>query len=194
MSKTPQNPTSPPESHYPRDPAARERDPNFWTASHGRAVDPDVLPRVLSRAAALREQAVLVFDLDSTLLDNKPRQARIVREAGQALGEPRLLGCQPEHFTDWSVDKPLRRLGLRDEEIPDLVPKVRRFGNSAFSPAITASTTLRLPGRWRLCAMSLRRAARLPTAPDGTKACDKAPWPVLHAKVSRCPTAIASIC
>ncbi|HNF97009.1 MAG TPA: hypothetical protein PK493_06925 [Pseudomonadota bacterium] len=132
MSKTPQNPTSPPESHYPRDPAARERDPNFWTASHGRAVDPDVLPRVLSRAAALREQAVLVFDLDSTLLDNKPRQARIVREAGQALGEPRLLGCQPEHFTEWSVDKPLRRLGLRDEEIPDLVPKVRRFWKQRF--------------------------------------------------------------
>ncbi len=132
MTKQPPNPTSPPENHYPRDPQARERDPNFWTASHGRHVDPGVLDRVLARAAELADRAVMVFDLDSTLLDNRPRQARIVREAGSAVGEPRLFGCQPEHFTDWSVDKPLLRLGFSNAEIPELVPKVRRFWKQRF--------------------------------------------------------------
>lgn len=83
-----------PDHHYPRDPhSSAPRDPSFWTAALGRDVDPGVLDRVLTRAAELGPRGVFVFDLDSTLLDNKPRQARIVREAGQHLGEPRLTSC-----------------------------------------------------------------------------------------------------
>ena len=47
--------------------------------------DPTVLERVLARVRAM-PGAVVVFDLDSTLLDNKPRQARILREFGTAHG------------------------------------------------------------------------------------------------------------
>lgn len=124
--------TTPSDRHYPRESSRAASDPSFWTAAHGRAVDPSVLLRVLSRAAALGSSGVLVFDLDSTLLDNKPRQARIVREAGDSLGEPRLSHCQPDHFTDWSVDKPLRRVGILDHELEELVPKVRRFWKRRF--------------------------------------------------------------
>lgn len=122
-----------PDHHYPRDPhSSAPRDPSFWTAAHGRAVDPGVLDRALQKAAALGPRGVFVFDLDSTLLDNKPRQARIVREAGQHLGEPRLTSCQPDHFTDWSVEKPLRCVGIQDHELDALVPKVRRYWKQTF--------------------------------------------------------------
>ena len=124
--------TTPSDRHYPRESSRAASDPSFWTAAHGRAVDPSVLLRVLSRAAALGSSGVLVFDLDSTLLDNKPRQARIVREAGDSLGEPRLSQCQPDHFTDWSVDKPLRRVGILEHELEELVPKVRRYWKRRF--------------------------------------------------------------
>jgi len=123
-----------PDQHYPREGSRRVSAdaPGYWTAALGRAVDQEVLERVLAKAAQLGSAGLVIFDLDSTLLDNKPRQARIVREAGRSLGEPRLDGCAPEHFTDWSVDKPLQRLGIRDEELPDLVPAVRRYWRHRF--------------------------------------------------------------
>ena len=60
----------------------------FWTAAHGRQVDAQVLHRVLGRAQEVGARGLVLFDLDSTLLDNKPRQARILREFGAAHGAP----------------------------------------------------------------------------------------------------------
>lgn len=40
---------------------------------------PAILSQVLSRASQLGERGAVLFDLDSTLLDNRPRQARILR-------------------------------------------------------------------------------------------------------------------
>ena len=46
----------------------------------------DTLRGILEQARSLGSQAVLAFDLDSTLFDNRPRQARILREFGQRPG------------------------------------------------------------------------------------------------------------
>src|SRR5438132_139769 len=42
------------------------------------------------------QRPVAAFDIDSTILVNKVRQARIVREYGQLRGDRRLAACQPE--------------------------------------------------------------------------------------------------
>jgi hypothetical protein len=135
--------------HYRRDPDKKPHEPGYFTAAQGREVDPAVLDRVLSRATALGPRGLVIFDLDSTLLNNKPRQARIVREAGQALGDPRLLHSMAEHFTDWSVEKPLRKLGISDDEIPTLVPKVRRFWKQRFFTSEYCQDDLAIAGAVR---------------------------------------------
>ena len=57
------------------------------------SLQPDVLERVVERARAEGARGVVVFDLDSTLLDNRPRQARILREFGAQNGiAPRCTG------------------------------------------------------------------------------------------------------
>lgn len=91
------------------------------------------LRRVLARARELGAQAVLAFDLDSTLFDNRPRQARIVREYGQAKAVAALARCQPEHFdSGWDMAAALRRCGLPAEEARRLYPDVRAFWAERF--------------------------------------------------------------
>lgn len=91
------------------------------------------LQSVLNRAAELGSAAVLAFDLDSTLFDNLPRQARIVREFGAARGLPVLGNCAPKHFTGgWDLRVPLRNLGLSAEEAEALYPDLKQFWADRF--------------------------------------------------------------
>ena len=73
---------------------------------------PKSLTTVLDRARALGGKAVVVFDLDSTLFDNRPRQARIVREFGAAKGLGELSACTADHFeSGWDLKGALRQCG-----------------------------------------------------------------------------------
>lgn len=71
-----------------------------------------ILTRALARARAAAPGAVAVFDLDSTVLDNRPRQARILREYGEAAGLPALLRATPEHWRGWDIEAALVATGL----------------------------------------------------------------------------------
>lgn len=91
------------------------------------------LQTVLTRASELGPAAVLAFDLDSTLFDNLPRQARIVREFGAARGLPALDRCAPEHFTGgWNLRVPLVNLGLSENEAEALFPDLKQFWGDRF--------------------------------------------------------------
>ena len=94
---------------------------------------PKTLEEVLERARALQRGGVLVFDLDSTVFDNRPRQARIVREFGAASGIPALTRCEPRHFTDgWDMRAAFRSCGLSAEEAERLHPDARKFWMTRF--------------------------------------------------------------
>jgi beta-phosphoglucomutase-like phosphatase (HAD superfamily) len=69
-----------------------------------------LLRRVVDAARA--GDAVVVFDLDSTLLDNRPRQARILREYGAAHGVAALSACRAEHWDGWDFRVAMRNAGL----------------------------------------------------------------------------------
>src|SRR5205807_6466607 len=70
--------------------------------------------RVLRAAlGAIRpRRPVAAFDIDSTILVNKVRQARIVREYGQLRGDSRLAACQPEAVVSWDLRDTLLFVGL----------------------------------------------------------------------------------
>jgi len=67
------------------------------------------------------------FDLDSTILSNKPRQARIVREFGHVRGIPALADCTAQAVVSWDLRDTLRLCGLPADEVDRLHPDLRRF-------------------------------------------------------------------
>jgi predicted secreted acid phosphatase len=91
-----------------------------------------VLDEVLAEAARAGRSGVVVFDLDSTLLDNRPRQARILREFGAAKNLAPLVGTQPSHWTSWSIEEAMRATGLSDEETRNHAFEARRFWRERF--------------------------------------------------------------
>jgi phosphoglycolate phosphatase-like HAD superfamily hydrolase len=87
-------------------------------------IDPTVLWRVIDLSVLSVERAsgggarprpVVVFDLDSTLLDNRPRQAEILRTLGREQHIAALLGARPDHWQGWDLREALERMGLDGE-------------------------------------------------------------------------------
>jgi len=94
---------------------------------------PLILDLVLNQSRELGPRGVVAFDLDSTVFDNRPRQARIVREYGKAKGLPALEGCTPEHFdSGWDLRGALRKCGLAEAEVERLYPDYKRFWEERF--------------------------------------------------------------
>src|SRR5262245_33515017 len=94
---------------------------------------PRYLEEILVRARALGRGAVLAFDLDSTVFDNRPRQARIVREFGAAHGVPELAKCRGEFFdAGWDMKAALRNCGLSPSEIDRVFPNAKAFWAERF--------------------------------------------------------------
>ena len=96
-----------------------------------RSLDPSILQRVLTRVRSMPDPLV-VFDLDSTLLDNKPRQARILRELGRARGIPELERARPEHYVDWSITRAMSNAGLDVERVNALAEEAKQFWRERF--------------------------------------------------------------
>jgi hypothetical protein len=93
--------------------------------------DPTVLERVLARVRAM-PGAVVVFDLDSTVLDNKPRQARILREFGAAHGIDKLMQARTGHWVDWSITHAMANAGLSDDEVARWADAAKQFWRERF--------------------------------------------------------------
>lgn len=89
-----------------------------------------LLQAVLHRCR--RPNAVVVFDLDSTLLDNKPRQARILAEYGREHGVPALAGSRAEHWKSWDFREAMRNAGLPEAEIDVHVERYREHWRERF--------------------------------------------------------------
>ena len=90
--------------------------------------------RILRAAlSAIRpERPAAAFDLDSTLLVNRVRQARIVREYGAQQGDARLAACPPEAIVSWDLRDSARLCGLSDAEAEAVYPALREFWRERF--------------------------------------------------------------
>ena len=91
----------------------------------------ELLGRIIEAARAGAPDAIVAFDLDSTLLDNRPRQAQILREYGEAHALAALAGHEAAGDPEAGripVDEGMRRVAIlvrrrRDvrERGPDVV-------------------------------------------------------------------------
>ncbi|HUJ27568.1 MAG TPA: hypothetical protein VLW85_16200 [Myxococcales bacterium] len=77
------------------------------------------------------DRRAAAFDLDSTLLVNKIRQARIVREWG-ARNDPRLATCKPESVVSWDLRETTTLCGLSPEESEEIYPALKEFWRERF--------------------------------------------------------------
>jgi hypothetical protein len=76
--------------------------------------------------------AAAAFDLDSTLLINKARQARIVREYGELIHDARLAACSSDAVISWDLRDTARLCGLSSEEAERLHGPLRDFWRERF--------------------------------------------------------------
>lgn len=91
------------------------------------------LDQIVTIATKSGPQGLLVFDLDSTVFDNRPRQARIVREFGAALKLDKLLACQPWHFTSgWDLRGSVVACGYTQKEADDMYAELKAFWQARF--------------------------------------------------------------
>jgi hypothetical protein len=105
-----------------------------------------ILAAALARAAASAPLGVVVFDLDSTLLDNHPRQARIFQDYGQTAGLPALIGTRPEHVRVWGIEAALSSAGLSPAEVRRHRDSARRFWLDRFFTSAYCRLDVPLPG------------------------------------------------
>jgi hypothetical protein len=112
-----------------------------------RAVAADQTNILRAALEAIRPDAPLaVFDLDSTILSNKPRQARIVREFGAARGVTALERCEPRHVVSWDLRDTMRLCGLTDEQARALHAPLRRFWLERFFTSEYCKEDTPIPG------------------------------------------------
>ena len=97
-----------------------------------RTVDHRVLAEALRRAQAVGRPGVLVFDLDSTLLDNRPRQVAILREFGVLHGIAALAKSQPAHWVSWDLRDAMRNAGVDEPSIERLADEAKVFWRERF--------------------------------------------------------------
>ncbi|HEY6003450.1 MAG TPA: hypothetical protein VIV57_11300 [Anaeromyxobacter sp.] len=105
-----------------------------------------ILTEALGRARAAAPGAVAVFDLDSTVLDNRPRQARILREYGEAAGLPALLAAAPEHWRGWDIEAALEAAGLPREMARRHAEPALRFWAERFFTSAYCRLDVPVPG------------------------------------------------
>jgi hypothetical protein len=118
--------------------AFRDRIQPGWDAS---------LRSVLDTARSVGATGVLVFDLDSTVFDNRPRQARIVRELGAARGIPALTKCGVEHWSSgWDLKAALIKCGLTEEEAGRLYKDAKSFWGARFFTSKYCVDDVEVPG------------------------------------------------
>lgn len=93
----------------------------------------ETLRDILGRARASAPDAVLAFDLDSTLFDNRPRQARIVREFGRHAGIAALTHCAVGHWTSgWDMKAAMRNCGMDAAHVERVYAEAKKFWQERF--------------------------------------------------------------
>jgi len=105
-----------------------------------------ILEEALARVRAAAPAGVAVFDLDSTLLDNRPRQARILREYGARAGLPSLTHARLERWAGWDLAVLMREAGAGPGEVARHLLAARRFWSARFFTSAYCREDVPVPG------------------------------------------------
>ena len=102
--------------------------------------------QLLTSIITAADKHQIVFDLDSTLLDNKERNAVIMREFAQAHHEPQLAIASARHFPDWSAKNSMRSMGLDESKINALLDAHWAFWSERFFTSEYCRFDIAVPG------------------------------------------------
>jgi hypothetical protein len=92
----------------------------------------ELLAEVLDRAATEGAAGIVAFDLDSTLLDNRPRQAQILREYGQLHGIAALAQHHADHWQGWDARIAMANSGMAGDDIEAHLGPFRAYWKDRF--------------------------------------------------------------
>jgi hypothetical protein len=119
-------------------------------SDHAHRVRPDwkdFLKKLLLDAKAAGPKTLMVFDLDSTVFDNRPRQARIVREFGTLKSIEALTRCAPEHWTSgWDMKAAFVSCGLSQTDADAIFKEAKNFWGDRFFTSAYCVDDVEIPG------------------------------------------------
>lgn len=119
-----------------------------------------LLTSVLERARRV-ERAVVAFDLDSTLLDNRPRQARILREYGAANQLEALSAHHADHWQGWDARLAMAAAGMTRELIDLHITPFRDYWKERFFTSEYCVDDIGMPGASAFVGKVLETGARV---------------------------------
>jgi hypothetical protein len=118
--------------------------------NHHHRIKPDwatSLRSVLDAARSAGPGGVLAFDLDSTVFDNRPRQARILRELGAARGLAALTKCGVEHWSSgWDLKAAMVSCGLTPAEAETHYKDAKSYWGARFFTSEYCVDDVAVPG------------------------------------------------
>ncbi|HLU68198.1 MAG TPA: HAD family hydrolase [Kofleriaceae bacterium] len=120
-----------------------------------------LLRRVLDRAGELGDRAVVAFDLDSTLLDNRPRQAQILREYGAERGLAALSRHEADHWRGWDARIAMANSGMSVDQIEEHIAPFRAYWKDRFFTSEYCVLDREIPGATAYVREVLARGARV---------------------------------
>lgn len=120
------------------------------------------LERTLELAAQSQGKGVLVFDLDSTVFDNRPRQARIVREYGAQKNLPALTKVQQFHFTNgWDLKHACVGAGLSEADAESIHRDLKNFWGARFFTSPYCKDDIEIVGAPRFLNACVKTGAKV---------------------------------
>ena len=120
------------------------------------------LKDILERARAVGEKGLLVFDLDSTVFDNRPRQSRIVREYGKARGLAPLETCEARHWNSgWDLKAAMIACGLSPELAEKNYHDAKNYWGARFFTSEYCVDDIEVPGAPQYLDAALKTGAQV---------------------------------
>ncbi len=120
------------------------------------------LKDVLAKATAAGSKGLLVFDLDSTVFDNRPRQSRIVREYGKAQKLAALEACEPKHWVSgWDLKAAMIACGLSDAVATQHYDEAKKFWGARFFTSEYCLDDIAVPGAPEFLAAAVKTGAQV---------------------------------
>src|SRR4051812_45842770 len=105
------------------------------------------LKGVLDKAKLAGPKGLLIFDLDSTVFDNRPRQSRIVREFGKVSGIKALEACKDSNWdSGWDLKAALISCGLSAETAEQNFKAAKNFWGARFFTSAYCADDIEIPG------------------------------------------------
>ncbi len=139
-----------------------------------------LLGAIIVAAKEHAPKSIVAFDLDSTLLNNSPRQSQILREYGKSAGVEPLCQSAPAHWDSWDFKAPMVRAGLSEFQAADHLEPFTEFWRRRFFTSEYCQVDVATPGAPEFVNELVRAGAQIcyltgrqEDMRDGTVACFK---------------------